>query len=391
MAEQLTYALITPHSLLKSRTGGILSRLLYRSGMDLVAARLFAPSAELVREYAATVRLEGVSRQEARVLQIIKDYLLTRLMPDPKTGRRRRALLLLFKGENAVENISKIVGPISMQPRTGELVRDTYGDLVLNETGEVVYFEPAVLAPQTVAEAEEDIKIWARYSDKDGGLLENVIEYSAGAVVERTLVMIKPDNFQFASGRPGNILDMFSGTGLFIVAFKVHHMSVAEAEEFYGPVREVLRKKAAEDLTEKLRGLLQRELGFAPPQETEQRLVELLATPAAEHRFNRIVEFMTGRSPYRCSEKDKQLPGLTKCIILIYEGPNAVKKIRNILGPTDPRAAPPGTIRRELGSDVMINAAHASDSLENARREMQILRVAENNFKQTVEEVYGKL
>ena len=39
----------------------------------------------------------------------------------------------------------------------------------------------------------------------------------------------------------------------------------------------------------------------------------------------------------------------------------------------------------------MVNAAHASDSEDNAKREMGIIKVAENNFRQVVEEFYGKL
>ena len=46
MAQQLAYVIITPYSLHKSRTGGILTRLITRTGCELVAARMFAPSAE---------------------------------------------------------------------------------------------------------------------------------------------------------------------------------------------------------------------------------------------------------------------------------------------------------------------------------------------------------
>jgi nucleoside diphosphate kinase len=78
-------------------------------------------------------------------------------------------------------------------------------------------------------------------------------------------------------------------------------------------------------------------------------------------------------------------------VALIYEGVNAVRKIRDVLGPTDPSKAPPGSIRREFGSTIMVNAAHASDSVENAQREFKIVQVGENNFKKVVEEVYGKV
>ena len=89
--------------------------------------------------------------------------------------------------------------------------------------------------------------------------------------------------------------------------------------------------------------------------------------------------------------RDRQQAGSEKCIALVYEGIEAVRKIRDVLGPTDPSKAPPGSIRREFGSTIMVNAAHASDSAENAKREIGIVNVGENTFRQVVEEAYGKL
>ena len=43
MAEELSYVLVTPYSIRKSRTGGIVARLISRTGLDLVAARMFSP------------------------------------------------------------------------------------------------------------------------------------------------------------------------------------------------------------------------------------------------------------------------------------------------------------------------------------------------------------
>jgi nucleoside diphosphate kinase len=68
-----------------------------------------------------------------------------------------------------------------------------------------------------------------------------------------------------------------------------------------------------------------------------------------------------------------------------------VGKIRDVLGPTDPSKAPPGSIRREFGQTIMINAAHASDSEDNARREMGIVNVGDNTFRQIIEKFYGKV
>ena len=48
-AEELSYVIVTPHSMRKSRTGGIVSRLISRTGLDLVGGRMFAPGEELVR------------------------------------------------------------------------------------------------------------------------------------------------------------------------------------------------------------------------------------------------------------------------------------------------------------------------------------------------------
>ena len=99
---------------------------------------------------------------------------------------------------------------------------------------------------------------------------------------------------------------------------------------------------------------------------------------------------MSGRSPSECPVAEVDKPGSEKCIALVYEGVEAVRKIRDVLGPTDPSKAPPGSIRREFGQTIMVNAAHASYSEENARREMGIVKAAENNFRQVVEQFYRK-
>jgi nucleoside-diphosphate kinase len=56
---------------------------------------------------------------------------------------------------------------------------------------------------------------------------------------------------------------------------------------------------------------------------------------------------------------------------LIFEGENAVTRVRDLLGPTDSKKAPSGTIRGDLGTDNMRNMVHASDSVENAELEVQ--------------------
>lgn len=58
-------------------------------------------------------------------------------------------------------------------------------------------------------------------------------------------------------------------------------------------------------------------------------------------------------------------------MVMIIEGPNAIARIRNLLGPTDSQQALPGTVRGDLGSDKMRNIAHASDSKESAEAEIK--------------------
>jgi len=57
-------------------------------------------------------------------------------------------------------------------------------------------------------------------------------------------------------------------------------------------------------------------------------------------------------------------------IVMALEGEGIVQKVRDLLGPTDSRKAPKGTIRGDFGADMMINVVHASDSEENGKAEI---------------------
>ena len=353
-AEELSYVILTPYSMRKSRTGGIVSRLISRTGLDVVAARMFAPSDELVRRYSDTIVTEAEPRHRA-TQELLRQYVL-RNFTGTVNGQRPRVMLLVFRGPGAIQKILDAAGHIVNERTSGETIRDTFGDYIATPAGEVTYFEPAVLTAINAAEVKEDLQLWAEFSDTDGGILDKVLNYPSGANVEKTLVLIKPDNFKFPNVRPGGVIDVFSRTGLSIIGFKVHRMSVAQAEEFYGPVLPVLEDKLG---AEKGRGA-----------------------------WDDIVAFMSGGRPSATSEKQRTEPGSEKCIAIVYQGIDAVRKIREVLGPTDPSKAPPGSIRKEFGQSIMVNAAHASDSAENAQREMGIIQVDENNFKPLIESFY---
>jgi len=388
MAEELSYVLVTPHTLRKSRTGGILARLISRTGLDLVAARMFAPGKELVERYAAQIVTDDPDPRHRATQELIRKYVLEKFGP-PAQGSKSRTLLLVFKGEDAVAKIRATVGHIVNERTSGETIRDTYGDYAVDEHEHVTYFEPAVLAPPDEVSAERDLKLWAEYSDSDGGLLDSAVEFPAGSKVEKTLVLIKPDNFRFASARPGGVIDLFSRTGLYIIACKVHRMSVAQAEEFYGPVLEVLQDKLRGRTGETIRKLVEKEFQLPISPEIEKQLGDVVGPVVGRENWEQIVSFMSGLKPSQCPAEKRHEPGSEKCIALCYQGVDAVRKIREVLGPTDPSKAPPGTIRREFGSTIMVNAAHASDAPENAEREMGIVKISENNFKPLVTSWYS--
>jgi nucleoside diphosphate kinase len=354
--EQLSYAIVTPYSMRKSRTGGIIARLISRTGLDLVGARMFAPSAELVKRYAETIVTETDARHRA-TQELIRDYVLKNFT-GKVNGQQARVLFLVLRGEDAVEKVHQAVGHIVHERTSGETIRDTFGDYITDESGNVTYFEPGVLAAFDPKAVQRDLKLWAEFSDRDGGILDQVVQFPTEAKIEKTLVLIKPDNFKFPNLRPGSVIEVFSRTGLYIVGFKVHCMSVAQAEEFYGPVLPVLEEK--------------------------------LGAKKGRGAWEEIVEFMSGMQPSKTPPEKRDAPGTEKCIAIVYQGQDAVRKVREVLGPTDPAKAPPGSIRKEFGQTIMINAAHASDSVENARREMAIVRVDENNFKPLIENFYRR-
>jgi nucleoside diphosphate kinase len=355
-AEELAYVILTPYSMRKSRTGGIISRLISRTGLDLVAGRMFAPSDELVRRYAETVVTATDARHRA-TQELIKQY-IEKHFTGGGSGQRPRCLLLVFRGPDAIERVHKVVGHIVHERTSGETVRDTFGDYITDESGKVIYFEPGVLSAFGNESVEQGLKLWAEFSDMDGGILDRVISYPESGKVEKTLVLIKPDNFKFPNLRPGGVIEVFSRTGLNIIGFKVHRMSVAQAKEFYGPVLDVLEDK--------------------------------LGAEKGRNAWEDIVEFMSGGRPSATADDQLNAPGSEKIVALVYQGEDAVAKIREVLGPTDPSKAPPGSIRKEFGQNIMVNAAHASDSAENAQREMGIVQVDENNFKPLIESFYKR-
>ena len=126
----------------------------------------------------------------------------------------------------------------------------------------------------------------------------------------KTLLMIKPDAVK--KRVIGKIISMLEEAGFDIKDIRMKRFTREEAERFY----EVHRERPF---------------------------------------FGELVEFITSG------------PVVGICI----EGEDIVKRIRDFIGATDPKKAAPGTIRALYGTDISHNAVHASDSPENAERELK--------------------
>ena len=128
--------------------------------------------------------------------------------------------------------------------------------------------------------------------------------------IERTFSIIKPDAVK--KNVIGQILARFEKAGLRVVAARMKHLSRAEAEGFYA---------------------VHRQRPF----------------------FRDLVEFMISGP----------------VLIQVLEGENAIAKNRELMGATDPKKADKGTIRADFAQSIDANAVHGSDSVENARTEVE--------------------
>ncbi len=130
-------------------------------------------------------------------------------------------------------------------------------------------------------------------------------------MVERTLVLIKPDAVQ--RGLAGRILDRFEGRGLTVRAAKLLAVDRDLAGRHY-------------------------------------------AEHAEKPFFGELVDFITS----------------APTLALVLEGEGAVAVAREAIGATDPAKAAPGTIRGDLALALPDNLVHGSDSLESAEREIAL-------------------
>lgn len=129
--------------------------------------------------------------------------------------------------------------------------------------------------------------------------------------MERTFLMVKPDGVE--RGLIGQVISRIENRGFHMVAIKMLRINEELAREHY-----------------------------------------------AEHVdkpfFNEMLSFITSGP----------------VVAMVWEGHNAIKSIRELMGATDPARAKPGTIRGDLGGSISQNVVHGSDSPTAADREIRL-------------------
>ncbi len=387
MADELAYVMITPYSLAKSRTGAIIARMLSLAKLDLVGVHMFKPSDAFVDRFRDTYEQVDLEDNMRRALV---EYVDENLREENPLSITNRVMVLLFRGEDAVRHLRDDVVGSAHAGVEGDTVRGSFGDFLVYPNGEVKYFEPAVLCATDAATCRARLEIMRDYATTDGGVIEKAVKFTDPKNVQTCLVMLKPENFYKPSRRAGNIIDIFSKTGLFIVGAKLLRMTPAQGEEFYGPLLEMFRESLVGRVVETARRELSEAFDFEIPDGVYQRIGDMLAERNAETEFARIVEYVTGKDPRRLSAEEKSKPGTVRCLALLYRGEDAISKIRKWLGATDPSKADLGTVRSDFGRDLMRNAAHASDSPAGAERERRIVGLwrteSEPEFKKAIDE-----
>ncbi len=371
MKNELTYALITPYSIVKSRTGGIIGRLLRLSNLELVGARMYVFSDDFVDTYARDLR---ETTTDPALGQGWFDYIKENFSRGNRFGILPRCMLLLFRGDDARRHLKdEVIGSFTRTP-VGDTLRGTYGDLVFDVWGNVDYFEPAAITAPNDEANNRHLDLFAKYAMTDGGLLEDQLTFPQGQNIETSLVLLKPDNFEHPSGRAGNIIDVFSRTGLFMAGAEVVSMTAAQGIEFYGHLRKLFVERLKGSVKNRLKEALSSTFGFQISEKIYECMADELKQLNAQREFERIVHYMTGVDLNEITDpQQRQRTSHTKCLAILYRGPDAISKIRAWLGATDPSEAMPGTARSEFARDLMRNGAHASDSPQSAMRERKIL------------------
>jgi len=387
MNNELTYALITPYSLFKSRTGGIIGRILGLANLDLVDVRMFIFSDAFVDRYIETICPEGADPVLAAAW---RGYLDRNLRTSNSWHYAPRCMVMLFRGPDAARHLREdVIGSFTEAP-LGDTIRGTFGDFIRDEDGSIRYFEPAVITAATPELAPVHLRLFAEADDTDGGILTDRIQYDSPENIQTTLVLITPENFELHSRRPGNVIDILSRTGLKIVGSRLLPMSVEMAEKLYGPLREQFTSSLIGHVARQVYARLHDAFPFPVTMQDAEAISSLLTDRNAAAEFGRIVEYMTGVNPEELDEPGNHPDGRAWCLALLYQGPHAIEKVRSQLAGVNPLKVESGSYQSEFARNLVRNGAHASESQQQADLQRAIVGLADDSgdlsvFTRTIE------
>jgi nucleoside diphosphate kinase len=286
--DELAYALITPYSLHKSRTGGILARLLW-ADVKLVAARMYAPrpDSRFLEHYCDAIYDPQERYVPLTYQRLLIEYILRNFGVPNVRGISNRLAVLIFRGPNAVREIAAAAGHIRPGVPEGDTVRGTYGDYFREEARRIEqtpalrtrmrlldkyerlyevdaesprneFFEPAVLVGISPEMAEAQLKLFRRCAYSDGGWVRDAVPELNAPATETSMVVLKPESLRNRNPLPGNLVDFFARAGMRITAMKVLELSVEKAREFYGLKLPQFRRQLKDMVADRARRIVDR-------------------------------------------------------------------------------------------------------------------------------------
>jgi nucleoside diphosphate kinase len=300
-------------------------------------------------------------------------------------------MVLLFRGPDAVRHLKDdVIGSFTDAP-VGDSIRGTFGDFIRDEDGSIRHFEPAVITAPNASLAPSHLRLLAEAADRDGGILTDRVQYDTPENIQTTLVILKPEDFELRSRRPGNVIDMISRTGLKIVGARLLPMTVSMASQLYGPLKDQFVTGLKGHIAQQVYARLQDAFPFPVTMCDAEVVSDLLADRNAAAEFNRIVRYMTGVDPDEVANgSTDDTTGRTRCLALLYQGPDAIEKVRTALAGVNPIKAVAGNYQSEFAQNLVRNGAHASESVAAAERDRAVVGLSDAGpectvFKQTID------
>jgi hypothetical protein len=112
-------------------------------------------------------------------------------------------LFLIFRGPDAVERIRNTVGHILHERTSGETIRDTFGDYITDDSGEVTYFRAGCTGSFRSKGGSARFKALGGIFDSDGGILDRVVSFPANATSRKDARSDQTRQFQVSKSAAG--------------------------------------------------------------------------------------------------------------------------------------------------------------------------------------------